>query len=57
MLACPGRPVKGARVPGQALHDLVSSGAATTADQAHLTCTMRAYAGHTPSALRRLLHR
>jgi AraC-like DNA-binding protein len=27
------------------------------ADQAHLTRTMRAYAGHTPSALRRLLQR
>jgi hypothetical protein len=31
MLARPGRPVKGARVLGQELHDLVSSGAATTA--------------------------
>jgi AraC-like DNA-binding protein len=27
------------------------------ADQAHLTRTVRAYAGHTPSVLRRLLQR
>lgn len=52
----PGEPGTGAPAAGEPSLGILAADLGF-ADQAHLTRTMRAYAGHTPLALRRLLQR